>query len=152
MTGGDADRGAFWCPANDCWGGWITASDINHAVIVEGPADALALAYLGVPSIALGGCHPPEWLHRATAFKTTWAALDNDKAGDEGAVAVLEKVNGYAKSGHRLTLKAGHWGEAANDFAEVIETRDMRALSDFLRVNAPGLQAEVRRARLETNR
>lgn len=120
-------------------------------MIVEGPADALALAYLSVPSIAIGGTSPPDWLHRAAALKTTWAALDNDEGGDNGAAAVIEKVNGYAKSVRRLRLDKGHWGEAANDFAEVIETRDMAALQDFLRVLAPGLQAECRRARLETN-
>jgi hypothetical protein len=152
-TGGEAHKGAFWCPVVDCWGKWIAPADVSHLVIVEGPADALALAYLGVPSIALSGTNPPEWLHRAAAFKTVWVGLDNDEGGENGAAAVSEKVNGYARDAKRLRLDSGHWGEAAKDFGEVIERRSgMAALQDFLRVFAPGLREECRRARLETNR
>jgi hypothetical protein len=53
-----------------------------RVVITEAPIDALSLAAVGVPALALCGTNMPAWLPRALAFRTCVLAPDDDAAGD----------------------------------------------------------------------
>lgn len=116
-VGGRGETGVFHCAVNG-----KRPLDVENIVAVEGPADALALASVGVPSVAFHGTVAPVWWHRACAFKAFWAALDNDTAGDKGAGVALDTVNGYARKSVRLTPTG------ANDWAELLETSGADAL------------------------
>ena len=54
-------------------------------VITEAPLDALSLAAVGCPAVALLGTGWPEWLIPACAFRRVLIATDADEAGDQAA-------------------------------------------------------------------
>lgn len=50
--------------------------------VTEDPLDALSLAQIGFPAVALCGIRPPTWLHLVCAFRRVLLAFDADEAGD----------------------------------------------------------------------
>ena len=54
-------------------------------IVTEAPLDALSLAEVGYPAVALCGTHPPRWMHRVCAFRRVLLAFDADDAGDSAA-------------------------------------------------------------------
>jgi hypothetical protein len=67
--------------------GYSVMSQYDHAALVESPLDAVRLFGLGVPAVSSLGAHVSEAQCRllARAFSVVYMALDNDKAGREGA-------------------------------------------------------------------
>jgi hypothetical protein len=66
----------------------LDAFEAEHVAVCEAPIDALSLALVGVPALALIGTGisgRAAWLPRLLAFKTVSAATDADAAGDRAA-------------------------------------------------------------------
>jgi len=82
------------------------AFDGEAWVIVEGPADALALAVCGIPAIALHQTSWPEWLVKAAAFKSVVVALDADAKGDERSPVMIAALESYGACAWRLRPNA----------------------------------------------
>jgi hypothetical protein len=81
-------------------------------VVCEGPMDALSLASIGIPAVALVGTSGPEWLPVTCGLRHVALALDADEAGDAGA----EKLGASLRS---LGATVSRWrltgGKDAND-------------------------------------
>lgn len=75
---GDAQLGAFFTPG---------AQDTAPRVLCEAPIDALSLAVVGVPAVALVGTAGKPWLRRWCAFRRVILAFDNDVPDRLGRVA-----------------------------------------------------------------
>jgi len=80
MSAGQISRGVFQTTG---------ALAVAQPVIAEAPIDALSLATVGIPAVALCGTHAPGWLH--VGFRRVALAFDADEAGDQAA-AVLWPV------------------------------------------------------------
>jgi len=63
----------------------LEALDTETMVITEAPIDALSLAAVGVPAIALCGTNAPAWLPQAAAFRRVALAFDADTAGQDAS-------------------------------------------------------------------
>jgi hypothetical protein len=73
----------------------------RRRVLVEAPIDALSLAAVGVPAVALGGTGAPHWLPGACWRTPVALALDADAAGDAGAARLTEQLAPYARDVRR---------------------------------------------------
>ena len=103
QTAGPKSQGVFALPG---------ALDAACVAIVEGPIDALALAVMGIPAIALIGVSWPEWLPSACAFKSVLIATDRDTAGDEAAMKLAPVLAARGAHTLRIIPQAGKdWGE-----------------------------------------
>jgi DNA primase len=76
LTAGPKSEGVFSA---------LNALDSPVCAIVEGPVDALALAAVGLPAVAMLGTNAPAWLARALHSKHVLLATDADQSGDECA-------------------------------------------------------------------
>ena len=92
-TGGRLGLGVFPTPG---------AFDGDTVVLVEGPADALALALCGIPAVALYRTSAPGWVVKRCAFKRVIVALDADTGGDEGAARLIPELDAYGATVKRL--------------------------------------------------
>lgn len=94
MTGGTKSLGVF-----------STAGALKSRVIaiVEGPMDALSLAFCHLPSVAMMGTNWPEWLPEAIASKQVLIATDADTAGDDVAGRLVKAL--AADTLHPLRLR-----------------------------------------------
>jgi hypothetical protein len=74
--------------------GYEQAKPFDYAVLVESPLDAVRLFGLGIPAIAsLGAWASTEQVTlMARCFAAVYVALDNDKAGREGAEKVTDML------------------------------------------------------------
>ena len=83
-------------------------------VVCEGPLDALSLTECGVDAIALVATVAPRWLAPALAFRTVYAGLDADPAGDAKAPALVEELRPFARTVERLRPPGGvkDWNDA----------------------------------------
>ena len=89
QTRGPLKLGAFYTPG---------ALDADPVAICEAPIDALSLAAVGLPSIAMCGCSGiPSWLSdrlstpaRPGFSRTVYTATDADDAGDEAALKLFD--------------------------------------------------------------
>ena len=63
----------------------LEALDTETMVITEAPLDALSLAAVGVPAIALCGTNAPSWLPQTAAFRRVALAFDADTAGQDAS-------------------------------------------------------------------
>jgi hypothetical protein len=61
-------------------------AEAGPVAIVEAPIDAIALAQVGLPAVALFGAYNrPAWLRRALAYRDCVIATDDDEAGNQAA-------------------------------------------------------------------
>lgn len=63
----------------------LAALEQDAVFVTEAPIDALSLAVFGYAATTGLGTGWPDWLRRALAFKTVFAAFDADEAGDKAA-------------------------------------------------------------------
>lgn len=63
----------------------LAALEQGAVFVTEAPIDALSLAVFGYHATTGLGTEWPDWLRRALAFKTVFAAFDADEAGDKAA-------------------------------------------------------------------
>jgi len=82
------------------------ALDASFVGITEAPIDALVLAGLSCPAIALFGTSAPPWLRRRLAFTTVLLATDADAAGEAAAVT-LRRILIHGTRCERLDLPPG---------------------------------------------
>lgn len=102
--------------------GALTAQTI---IITEAPIDALSLASVGFPAVALCGTSAPDWMHLACGLKNVLHSCDADEAGDNAAAALTARFAPYGSRCERLRPHdAKDWNEALQ--------RDSEALRDFL--------------------
>lgn len=94
-------------PAAGAW-------ESNPLILVEGPLDALALAAVGAPALALLGCELPEWLPRRCTRRRVLVATDADPAGDAAAARWAELLRSWGAAPERLRP------EGAKDWAELL--------------------------------
>ncbi len=125
-VGGALDRGVFLAPV---WNGqkWLCPLDFEAPCIVEGPADALALASCGAPAIAAHGCNLPQWLAGALAFKTPFLSPDADNAGEKALLDWKREIGPFAPR-FRVLRPAN-----AKDFGEMLQNRGRAELRAWLR-------------------
>lgn len=76
MTTGHAKAGLFATPG---------ALEADPVIITEAPIDALSLAAVGYPAVALCGTALREWLAQPLAMRRVLLAFDADAAGDKAA-------------------------------------------------------------------
>lgn len=117
-TLGHKHEGVFWVP---------TACAQPVLVLVEGPLDALALATVGYPALALCGTSAPDWLPCFCAFRRVALALDADDAGDRAAAQLAVRLRSLGSEVERWRP------EGAKDWAEALERDGRDALAALLR-------------------
>jgi 5S rRNA maturation endonuclease (ribonuclease M5) len=128
QTNGPKKQGAFITPG---------ALDAPILVLVEGPADALALASCGVPAVALMGTETPVWLSKLAMFRSVALALDADEVGDSACGKINQELT-------RFGCKIQRWRPVGHkDWAEVVEHEGTAALTASL---AELVRAEGRRS------
>lgn len=93
-TAGPKGAGVFWTP------GALSGAAV---IIVEGPMDALSLAVVGYPALALMGTTWPAWLPGECAWKRVLLATDADDAGDRCAAALEPAMRATGARPERLT-------------------------------------------------
>lgn len=92
----------------------MSALAAEPIVITEAPIDALSLAVVGIPAIALGGTSGPEWLPTVCAFRTVALALDADDAGEAACAR-------WAHMGRAMGARMTRWRPAGGkDWNEVL--------------------------------
>lgn len=81
----------------------------TEVAVTEAPIDALSLASLGIPSLALCGTSWPDWLPRHLRGKTVRVAFDADEAGDIASANVAKALleQGVDWTGLRPRLREG---------------------------------------------
>jgi len=84
MSAGQISRGVFQTAG---------ALESEQLVITEAPIDALSLAMVGIPAVALCGTHAPAWLH--VGFRRVVLAFDADEAGDQAAAALCPILTSF---------------------------------------------------------
>jgi hypothetical protein len=118
MTGGTKSLGVFSTP-----GAWKS----KVIAVVEGPMDALSLAFCHLPSVAMMGTNWPEWLPEAIASKQVLIATDADAAGDEVAGRLLEALAADTPNLMRLRPPIG------KDWNDVLRQLGRKPMQDFIR-------------------
>jgi phage/plasmid primase-like uncharacterized protein len=68
------------------------AWEADPLVLCEGPADALSLATVGYPAVALMGCSASDIVAWSCAMRTVAVALDADEAGDQAAAKLMQAL------------------------------------------------------------
>lgn len=106
---------------------WPGALDARCLAICEGQFDALALAAVGIPAIALIGTTWPDWLPRALAFRSVLIATDNDTAGDRCAELLAPAL--ATRGVHALRFKP----RQVKDWAECLGSDTLALLRTRLR-------------------
>lgn len=99
---GQKSRGAFVTPG---------ALQADRVALVEGPADALTLAALGLPAVALMGTSLPDWLPQALAWRQVLIASDADEAGDAAAEAWGTTLRAFGARVERFRPGAKDWND-----------------------------------------
>jgi hypothetical protein len=77
---------------------YATARDALQAgafAVTEAPIDALSIAAVGVPAVALLGTTFPSWLRRRVLGKTILIATDADDAGEKAAAALRAALDPF---------------------------------------------------------
>ncbi|MGH9843398.1 MAG: toprim domain-containing protein [Blastocatellia bacterium] len=129
-AGGKKSQGVFSTPG---------AFDADAVAIVEGPMDALSLAYCDLPAIAMMGTSWPTWLPESVSLKSVLIATDADTAGDESAQSFKENLSAAGCSSLRFRPSVGKdWndvllclGKDTLGFKYVINQQLRHALSNF---------------------
>jgi hypothetical protein len=119
MSKGRIALGCFQTP-----GALITArrAEAGPVAIVEAPLDAIALAQVGLPAVALfGASNRPAWLRRALAYRDCVIATDDDEAGNQAGESLRAWLD---LSPRKVRLLFG----GAKDASELLE-KDRTALA-----------------------
>jgi len=89
------------------------ALECGAVFVTEAPIDALSLAVFGYAATTGLGTSWPDWLRRALAFKTVFAAFDADEEGDKAAEHLAADLL-FTKSVTRLRPPEPHkdWNAA----------------------------------------
>lgn len=95
-------------------------------LVTEAPLDALSLAQVGYPAVAVCGTEPPTWFHRLAAFRRVLLAFDADEAGDRAASKIAPLLTSFGARCERLRP------EGAKDWNELLQREGRDALADFL--------------------
>ena len=103
----------------------LDALDSPVCAIVEGPVDALALAAVGLPAVALLGTNAPAWLAKALHSKHVLLATDADPSGDDCAGRLVKEIS--TKRVLRLRPRG------AKDWAEILSELGRDRLAVALR-------------------
>lgn len=118
LSGGPVGSGAFATA-----GAWE-----SHALIVtEAPIDALSLASVGLPAIALCGSGVRDWIIKKSGLGTIHLALDADPAGDESSVRAASDLLKYGATVYRLRPSRG-----CKDWNEMLTTLGSDAFRESL--------------------
>jgi hypothetical protein len=98
------------------------ALEYDRIAICEAPIDALVLWSAGLPAIATcGDRNWPDWLTQALVGKDVVTSQDADKAGDEAALRVGERLQGSASVMRFRPAGGKDWAEIAErDGLEVV--------------------------------
>src|SRR5262249_7184041 len=107
--------------------------------IVEGPIDALSLAFCGLPTVAMIGASWAEWLPQSLSSKQILIAKDADEAGDDAAQRLREVFTGHDCQALRLRPGCG------KDWNDVLVRMGSPLLRDALKGFAPGASDAMRR-------
>jgi DNA primase len=85
---------------------------VDLLVVTEAPLDALSLAAVGVPALALCGTHAPAWLPLVAAFRRVALAFDADGAGDQAAALLGPLLRSFGARPERWRPEGGKdWNE-----------------------------------------
>lgn len=95
-------------------------------IVTEAPIDALSLAVLGFPSVALCGTSIPHWFHLACGLKKVALATDADEAGDAAAAKHEAFLSVYGAQCFRLRP------EDAKDWNEMLQKKGIHGLCDWV--------------------
>lgn len=96
--------------------------------IVEAPIDALSLAAVGLPAVALVGTVAPDWLASAVAFKRILIAVDADVAGDAAALKLSVELSRFGAKPERLRPASGKdWNDALQAVGQTGLRRELGA-------------------------
>ncbi|MGE0885467.1 MAG: toprim domain-containing protein [Blastocatellales bacterium] len=117
MTGGTKSLGVFSTP-----GAWKS----KVIAVVEGPMDALSLAFCHLPAVAMMGTSWPDWLLEAIASKQVLIATDADFAGDEVAERLIEVLAANAPHLSRLRPPIG------KDWNDVLKQMGRKNMQDLI--------------------
>ncbi len=94
----------------------VGALSATEVAVTEAPIDALSLASLGLPAVALCGTSWPSWLLTHLQGKTVRAAFDADKAGDCAAADLVDALSEQGTECTRLRpAGAKDWNEGLRD-------------------------------------
>lgn len=92
-----------------------TGERIDHGLlaVTEAPIDALSLAVLGLPALAICGTSWPRWLPAALAGKSVYLAFDADEAGDAAAAQLrLQLTEGSVQCQRLRPPGVKDWNDA----------------------------------------
>jgi hypothetical protein len=118
MTGGTRSLGVFSAPG---------ALKSEVIAVVEGPMDALSLAFCHLPAVAMMGTSWPDWLLEAIADKQVLIATDADTAGDEVAGRLIEAL--AADTPHLLRLRP----PIGKDWNDVLKRLGRKQAQDLIK-------------------
>lgn len=101
--------------------------DADGLVIVEGQADAVSLAQLGIPALAVAGCHMDADLVKRFERHTLYVGLDADAGGRKGAEKTCEAIGPMARLVTWKTDKSQKGEHDANDLLKRLKAEGMDA-------------------------
>jgi twinkle protein len=120
---GPRKEGAFFAPVAQFT---PLAEAVPAIVICEAPLDALSLAAVGFPALAVGGTSAPVWLTRACAFRRVALAFDADSAGDAAAAKIGNRLSSFGAECERLRPSG------FKDWNAYLQAGRERELEDYL--------------------
>jgi Toprim-like len=103
-TYGKNSLGVFVAPG-------LEALAADPLVLVEGPCDALSLAAVGVPAVALVTTSAPQWLPAHAALRAVCLGLDNDTPGDDGSKKLARDLAALGAHCERLRPGRKDWND-----------------------------------------
>lgn len=132
-VGGKLSRGVFATPG---------ALDADPVIVVEGPADALAIASTGRSAVALHRTSAPDWLVKKLAFRRVSVGLDADTSGDAASDTLAGELRAYGAVVTRLRPPA------PKDWNDTLVAWGVERLTDWLTATlspapAPRVQPSV---------
>jgi DNA primase len=125
ITRGDKSGGLFLSDAK--------VLEQKVIAICEGAIDALTLGMCGIPSVAMTGTTPPQWLYKKMGFRRVLIATDADEAGDRAAMRLKSEL--AARGAKILRLRPQY----KKDWGEVLETNGIAEMGNLLK----GFQADL---------
>ena len=84
--------------------------------ITEAAMDALSLAVVGVPCLALNGATWPEWLPARLAFRGVALAFDADQVGDDTAAELASVLHSLGSQTERWRPPCKDWNQALMEY------------------------------------
>lgn len=99
---------------------------VPAVILCEAPFDALSLAMVGYPALAIGGTTAPTWLHQRCAFRRVLLAFDADAAGDAAALKIGANLASFGAFCVRLRP------QGAKDWNEISQIGGSEAIEDLV--------------------